>query len=262
MTDAYRSMILSSLHPFMGYDRGIIHSLLVSNDIFCNSILYTVKHNEPFEIPTYVDLERCENWDISDTKARDIVTNSKNIVRSFPLYYRGCEESRCTIQSAIKGTFDKTAIVSGVKKVNITGKNPNTYYGGSGLILDKNMNPLVMLTSVYNIIETQTINALGDKASSYQVRGTNKYIFHVNPVLFSDTKSPLSRTIINDFIPVYLEESKGGVTEIKISIDEMGGFFLHNKVPSEVAKEDFNKVFSDKLLENTDLVSSLFLSFT
>lgn len=113
------------------------------------------------------------------------VTDNIDIIKiSYPLF------SSCTIS---KSTFD--AILKSAISVNkevgllqITTKSNECYYVGKGIILDKNLDPLLLLGSNITLTNENLVKC-GD------------IICYVSPKVFEDSSNIISRGIIKKVIP-------------------------------------------------------------
>lgn len=104
-----------------------------------------------------------------------------------PLYSRVSKNIK-TVSSVINTGFDKVQWRDRLMKVIMP--NGEIYYINKGIILDKDMNPIIVYTWDYNITD-----------KSYD----NPKVY-INPIVFTKIDLPLYKDIINKFIPVLMTE--------------------------------------------------------
>lgn len=102
-----------------------------------------------------------------------------------PLYSRFSKNIK-TISSVINAGFDKVQWKDRLMKVIMP--NEEIYYINKGIILDKDMNPIIVYTWDCNIS-----NKSYDNPKVY-----------VNPIIFTKIDLPLYKDIVNKFIPVLM----------------------------------------------------------
>lgn len=104
-----------------------------------------------------------------------------------PLYSKFSKNIK-TISSVINTGFDKVQWSDRLMKVIMP--NEEIYYINKGIILDKDMNPIIVYTWDCNIAD-----------KSY-----NNPKVYINPIVFTKIDLPLYKDIINKFIPVLMTE--------------------------------------------------------
>lgn len=104
-----------------------------------------------------------------------------------PLYSKSSKNIK-TISSVINTGFDKVQWSNRLMKVIMP--NEEIYYINKGIILDKDMNPIIVYTWDCNITD-----------KSYD----NPRVY-VNPIVFTKIDLPLYKDIVNKFIPVLMTE--------------------------------------------------------
>lgn len=104
-----------------------------------------------------------------------------------PLYSKFSKNIK-TISSVINTGFDKVQWTNRLLKVIMP--NGEIYYINKGIILDKDMNPIIVYTWDCNIAD-----------KSYD----NPKVY-VNPIVFTKIDLPLYKDIVNKFIPVLMTE--------------------------------------------------------
>lgn len=158
-----------------------------------------------------------------------------------PLYSKFSKNIK-TVSSVINAGFDKVQWNSRLMKVIMP--NEEIYYINKGIILDKNMDPIIVYTWDCNV-ENKTYD--------------NPKVY-INPNVFTKIDLPLYKDIINKFIPVLMTErftvwdynryNSTGLTysagSIKVLFEEYP-FIRHSVVPNTT--EDHNTEIV-QLLEN------------
>lgn len=158
-----------------------------------------------------------------------------------PLYSKFSKNIK-TVSSVINAGFDKVQWNSRLMKVIMP--NEEIYYINKGIILDKDMNPIIVYAWDCNITD-----------KSYD----NPKVY-VNPIIFTKIDLPLYKDIINKFIPVLMTEgftihgynrySNTGPTyssgSIKVIFEEYP-FIRHSVVPNTIGDHNTEIV---QLLEN------------
>lgn len=166
----------------------------------------------------------------------------KNII--LPLYVNGEEYTKKTFDSIIKSFFYNTDTSKRLLKCN-DGKG-GIYYGGPGLILDKDYNPLLMCTVV---AEKITIN---DGTYLKYI----KRVCRINPKVFQE-KNVITKGIISKLIPAYsnrnnsicmLSDYHSICNNIQIIIDDFDHFFVSPIKPSSLnIQEELNQCLVDNI---------------
>ena len=131
------------------------------------------------ECPTFIISRLYVNL---PTSTLDTLTNI-----CVPLYSKFSKNIK-TISSVINAGFDKVQWRDRLMKVIMP--NEEIYYINKGIILDKDMNPIIVYTLDCNIID-----------KSYD----NPKVY-INPIVFTKIDLPLYKDIINKFIPVLMTE--------------------------------------------------------
>lgn len=157
-----------------------------------------------------------------------------------PLYSKFSKNIK-TVSSVINAGFDKVQWNSRLMKVIMP--NEEIYYINKGIILDKDMNPIIVYTWDCNITD-----------KSYD----NPKVY-VNPIVFTKIDLPLYKDIVNKFIPVLMTErftvycnhnSYGGPTypagSIKVIFEEYP-LIRHSVVPNTIGDHNTEII---QLLEN------------
>ena len=132
------------------------------------------------ECPTFII---CKLYGNLPTSTLEALTNI-----CVPLYSKFSKNIK-TISSVINTGFDKVQWNSRLMKVIMP--NEEIYYINKGIILDKDMNPIIVYTWDCNITD-----------KSYD----NPKVY-VNPIVFTRIDLPLYKDIVNKFIPVLMTEN-------------------------------------------------------
>lgn len=177
----------------------------------------------------------------------DILCNKPHIQKVIiPLYInRGYVKTIKTFDAIIKEFFKNTFY--GERLVEIQDGKGNKYYGNSGIIYDSNFNPLLLYT--VRIVK---------KLDNWIM---DRYICHVNPIVFENTNIPICKGIINKIIPVCASKnvpffsdsltSNKDICKPKIVIDDFSSFFISPitpKVSTEI-NDKLNNVLNDNIEE-------------
>ena len=158
-----------------------------------------------------------------------------------PLYSKFSKNIK-TVSSVINAGFDKVQWNSRLMKVIMP--NEEIYYINKGIILDRDMNPIIVYTWDCNIAD-----------KSYD----NPKVY-VNPIVFTKIDLPLYKDIVNKFIPVLMTEGftaygysiySNGVTtysagSIKVIFEEYP-LIRHSVVPNTIGDHNTEII---QLLEN------------
>lgn len=171
-----------------------------------------------------------------------------------PLYVNNGTQERRTSDSIIHQFFT-TQFSERITK--ITTSKGEVYYGGKGLILDSNFNPLLMCSLVGNI-EGENKDRLVYK----------KALIRVSPQVFTDATKMIHKSIIKKMIPFYVSEGidfhmstttqaiTANLTNSKpqVVIEDFSRFFISPVRPfaSQCSQEALNKVLIDNIEDILD----------
>ena len=226
------------LYPFErtiyspGYTEGMHHyDSDLENRMFGTSINLNIVEGK-VECPVFI-IQRLYNLPA-------VTLGSLNNI-TIPLYSRFSKNIK-TVSSVINAGFDKVQWRDRLMEAIMS--NGEIYYINKGIILDKDMNPIIVYTWDCNI---------SDK--SY-----NNPKVYVNPIVFTKINLPLYKDIINKFIPILMTEdftvcdynryNSTGPTysagSIKVIFEEYS-LIRHSIVPNTI--EDHNTEIV-QLLEN------------
>lgn len=112
-----------------------------------------------------------------------------------PMYVNAYTQTRKTADSIVSGFFSGVDFSQRLQKV-ITNKE-EVYYGGRGIILDKDFNILLLCTLACRIIEYM----------DRQVMSYYKPIIHVSPQVFLRSDGLLDKHILKKIIPFYISRN-------------------------------------------------------
>lgn len=228
------------------YDNRLIDSLsLDTNNVYRLNLVVDIKENE-IEIPV-VAREHFEN--IIRSKLLGNCSNVEKLI--LPLYDNSRSQSRRTFDSILRQIFYNTGYSSRLQKI-VTNKG-EVYYGGKGIILDENFNPLLMCTLLAKIVDYEEVG----KRSLYY-----RPVCYVHPKVFEEPTKLLNKGIITKLIPFYtnveidaphhsrdhflnnFEDKK-----VKVVIDNFDRFFTRpiKPTPSTCSNEVLNECLVDNV---------------
>lgn len=112
------------------------------------------------------------------------------------------------------------------------------YYGGNGVVLDKDFNPLIYVTKTLNFSDNTT----------------PKTTVHVSPAVFTDDISSLNKALLKKGIAYYLTHDVGGwrqTSRAEIVIDNGADLFIKpvKPTPGIDINKDINSVLKDRIGE-------------
>ena len=175
-----------------------------------------------------------------------------------PMYVNTYNLATRTADSIVNIFFSRTTFHQRLQKV--TTNKGEVYYGGKGIILDKDFNILLLCTIVCRKIEHG-----GRHIMSYY-----KPIIHVNPQVFLKNEGLINKSILKKIIPFYISHNIGSVnthdyffdgileeTKPQVLIDDVNKFMEHPVKPSPQKCSD--DVLNQLLTDNADDVLNQFL---
>ena len=223
---------------------------LDSNNVFKKSLIVDLDNDE-IEIPviarTY--FEKC----IADNLKYSTIIEIKRII--LPLYNNAADITKKTFNSIINQIFTQVNYNSRLQKV-ITSKG-DIYYGGRGIILDKDFTPLLLCTLA---IRKASINGI-DKMVFYRP------ICHISPKVFLEHNNIMSKGIINKIIPYYVSNNiefsvyDNAFTKnldnkkVKVVVDNFDKFFIEPVKPTP--SSTINDILNQCLIDNIDDIMML-----
>ena len=174
-----------------------------------------------------------------------------------PMYVNTYNQSRRTADSIVNDFFSRVTFSHRLQKV--TTNKGEVYYGGKGIILDKDLNILLLCTIVCRRMEH----------GGRQVMSYYKPIVHISPQLFLEDKGLLGKSILKKIIPFYVSHSIDGIythayfsdnipigTKPQILIDDVSKFIESPIKPTPQKCSD--DVLNQILIDNIDDVLNQF----
>ena len=224
---------------------------LDSNNIFKKSLIVDLDNDE-IEIPviarTYFEKH------IADNLKYSTIMEIKRII--LPLYNNTADITKKTFNSIINQIFAQVNYSSRLQKV-ITSKG-DIYYGGRGIILDKDFTPLLLCTLA---TRKASINGI-DKMVFYRP------ICHISPKVFLEHNNIVSKGIINKIIPYYVNNDiefpviyNNAFTKnldnkkVKVVVDNFDKFFIEPVKPTP--SSTINDILNQCLIDNIDDIMML-----
>ena len=228
------------------YDARLVDSLsLDTNNVYRLNLVVDIKEDE-IEIPV-VAREHFES--IISSKLLGNCNNVEKLI--LPLYDNSGIQSRRTFDSILRQIFYNTGYSRRLQKI-VTNKG-EIYYGGKGIILDENFNPLLMCTLLAKIVDYEEVG----KRSLYY-----RPVCYVHPKVFEEPTKLLNKGIITKLIPFYtnveintphhyigqflnnFEDKK-----VKVVIDNFDKFFTRpvKPTPSTCSNEILNECLVDNV---------------
>ena len=197
-----------------------------ARDVNAYSVLVQVDLSQTLEIPIFLFDSVTQYLTNPDTKKDVIVA---------PLYVDPNNHRECSGAETILRWFAR--IHTRLSKVN-TPKG-DIYYGNTGLILDRDFNPLLISTA--KILEP-----------NYQI---SEYVIHINPKVFINDTDTLCKSLARKGVPYYLSNSvtnwrTATGTPYKVVIDNCSEFVIK---PSSPNLENYNnQALLDTVKDNID----------
>lgn len=230
------------------YNNRLVDSLsLDTNNVYRLNLVVDIKENE-IEIPV-VAREHFESLIVSK-----LLGNCNNVERLIlPLYDNSTGQSRRTFDSILRHIFCNTGYSKRLQKI-VTSKG-EVYYGGKGIILDENFNPLLMCTLLAKIVNYEEIS----KRSLYY-----RPVCYIHPKVFEEPTKLINKGIITKLIPLYTNVEIDAPTQyyyrdqfldnfedkkVKVVIDNFDKFFTRpvKPTPSTCSNEVLNECLVDNV---------------
>ena len=214
---------------------------LDKNNVFRKNLIVDIS-NDRIEIPVLAR-NFFENI-ISDNIQFSTITTIKKII--LPLYDNTPVKEFKTFSNIINHLFTKMSYSQRLQRiVTYSGEE---YYGGKGIILDKDFNPLLLCTLI------------AEKDTSSDTMIYKKAICYISPKVFLEPNNLINRGIIKKIIPfyssnnIYCECYSYGFNSnldrrVKIIIDNFDNFFTEpiKPTPSTCSDEILNKCLIDNI---------------
>lgn len=174
-----------------------------------------------------------------------------------PMYVNTYNLTTRTADSIVNIFFSRTTFHQRLQKV--TTNKGEVYYGGKGIILDKDFNILLLCTIVCRRMEHR-----GRQVMSYY-----KPVIHVSPQVFLRNEGLINKSILKKIIPFYISHDIGEIsahndfwddipegTKPQVLIDDVNKFIEHPVKPSPQRCSD--DVLNQLLIDNIDDVLNQF----
>jgi hypothetical protein len=214
---------------------------LDTNNVYRLNLIVDLKEDE-VEIPV-IAREHFESY-IYNKLMFNHYSNVEKII--LPLYANSGNQNRKTFDTIVCQFFS-TNYIRRLQKIT-TGKG-DVYYGGKGVILDGDFNPLLLCTLLAKIVPAQK------KAVHYRP------ICYIHPKVFEDTTKLINKGIINKIIPFYTSRNIIGPlsraafqtyyddTKVKVIVDKFDSFFTKpvEPTPSSCSNELLNECLVDNI---------------
>lgn len=229
-----------------GYNRNSVRLDLSRDKVFNKSLIVDISE-ENVEIPTIARVY------YESTIWHNLQTPSSIERVVLPLYVNGTEKSRRTFDGIIREFFASTTFDERLVKV-ITGRG-DVYYGGSGLILDENFEPLLMC---------------GLKARKVPNENNMEYyraVCYIHPKVFVEPSKLVNKGIIKKLIPLYTTADirfpddmfthNSNNKKVEIIIDDFSRFFVSPiaPIPNKCNDSTLNKCLNDNIEEILNLIT-------
>lgn len=221
---------------------------LDSNNMFSKSLVVDTT-GDNIEIPsiarTYYENIIRDNLIHSNIRVERII---------LPLYTNGNSQSRRTFNGIMRGFFCEPLFNQRVLKV--TTNKGDTYYGGYGLILDEEFNPLLMC----GLKARKVISERGGDAEVVHIQ-YYRTVCHVSPIVFTEPNKLINKGIIKKLIPLYTTmdihfpnvsvgtSNSPDSRKVEVIIDDFSKFFISPIVPtpSKCSNDTLNKCLNDNI---------------
>lgn len=224
-----------------------IRSDMVESPLF-RGFLTLDTNNDTFEIPSA----------FTTTDVSSFAKMGDNTpIKVFPLYV-GYEFNSYSTGDAIIKKLMTTSFQARVAKIK-TSKG-EVYYGGKGMLFDKNFDPLILCTYKAHFDDT---SGVADRKVMFDEK-----IIRVSPDVFIDQKSIVNKAILSKFIPFFLSIELSSryswvyprITDAsfgskpRIVVDYMHDIFSKSATP--IPSDESESIRINKfLLENEHLIS-------
>lgn len=153
--------------------------------------------------------------------------------------------------SVIRGFRNRETI----SKINTT---KGEYYVGGGIILDRDLNPLILYCAKLSIDKDGLMNCNGDRNAIANVfwKSIKEPIVYISPRVFYDQKDLINKGIVQKIIPV-LTGALGGIQRLtsfqiptpKIIVSDEIDKFINSATPP-VVSDNINEDLNNFLLDN------------
>lgn len=217
---------------------------LDSNSVFRKSIVVEI-NNDEIEVPV-IAKDQFE-FLIYKRFTNNSIIGTKKII--LPLYNNSEDLKKKTFDSIITQLFRYVEYGKRLQKI-ITSKG-DIYYGGKGIILDRDFTPLLLCTLI-----AKSVSIDNKKKMVYY-----RPICHISPKVFVESSKLINKGIINKIIPYYTNtdmvlpssnyifKSKAENNKVKVIVDNFDNFFIEpvKPTPSAIAKDALNECLIDNI---------------
>ena len=217
---------------------------LDSNSVFRKSIVVEV-NNDEIEVP--VIAKNQFEFLIYERFTNSSIIGTKKII--LPLYNNSEDLKKKTFDSIITQLFRYVEYGKRLQKI-ITSKG-DIYYGGKGIILDRDFTPLLLCTLIAKSV------SIDNKKNMVYYRP----ICHISPKVFVESSKLINKGIINKIIPYYTNtdmtlpspnyifKSKAENNKVKVIVDNFDNFFIEpiKPTPSAIAEDALNECLIDNI---------------
>lgn len=216
---------------------------LDSNNVFSRSIIVDLNKDE-IELPV-IAIRHFE-----EAAGSSIIPSFSVEKVILPLYNNTYDQSRRTFDTIMAQFFANTSYESRLLKI-ITNKG-EVYYGGKGIILDGNFNPLLLCTLLARIVKEEERDVL-----TYY-----RPVCHINPKVFIESDKLVNKGIIKKLIPYYSNydtcfprvvrrtvNNDPESEKVKVIIDDFSHLFVEpvKPTPSSCSNESLNQCLVDNV---------------
>lgn len=142
-----------------------------------------------------------------------------------------------------------------ISKINTT---KGEYYVGKGIILDKDLNPLILYCAKLSIDKDELMNCNGDRNAIINVfwKSIKEPIVYISPKVFCDQKDLINKGIVQKIIPVLTGASDSiqrltsfQIPTPKIIVSDEIDKFINSAIPP-VVSDNINEDLNNFLLDN------------
>ena len=191
--------------------------LALSNNNIFNRLCVIDVTGDNIEIPVF-------SRPIVESVIRDNITIGAGYTKVvLPMYVNTYPQSRRTADSIIRDFFSRVNLSQRLQKV--TTNKGEVYYGGKGIIFDKDFNPLLMCTmSCEKVIHNNRDRMKYTKITVY-----------VHPKVFLEPEGLIHKAIIKKVIPFYVSHD--------ITVSTLGIFLTASDITTDVVIADVTKKF-------------------
>lgn len=221
---------------------------LDSNNVFRKNLIVDLE-GEELEIPVIARIH-CETILTSLLREEKITPEMPQQVQKIvlPLYDNTYSITKRTFDSIIRQFFAGVRFSDRLQK--ITTAKGEVYYGGKGIILDKDLAPILLCT-------------LKARKGYGEYMNTITYyrpVCHISPKVFTESTSLMNKGIIKRVIPFYTTENvtlpdtymcrcATRSSTVEIIIDDFSRFFVEpvKPTPSTCSNEILNQCLVDNL---------------